>query len=403
MKSVYFNEEHEMFRATARQFFEEEAAPHADAWEHDRRIPKEIWRRMGDLGFLGIMFPEQYGGGGADIFYATVFMEELARSRMGGFVASVMVQEFIATGAILHHGTEAQKQSYLAPSITGEKVGAICISEPDAGSDVANIRTRAVKDGDHYVINGAKTWITNGVYGDFYVVACKTNPEAGSGGISLIIVDADAPGVTSTKLRKMGWHSSDTAEIAFENVRVPATNLVGVEHMGFYYIMETFGIERLSCAITSIGSCDFILEETLKYMKDREAFGRPITKFQALRHRLADLFTELEAARQLVYHTAWLFEHGENPVREASMAKMMASELQKKIADECLQFHGGFGYVEEYAIERFYRDARVGTIVAGTSEIMREIIAKVDIDGLVFPKVEARLAKAKAESGDTSR
>ncbi|MFP5500868.1 MAG: acyl-CoA dehydrogenase family protein, partial [Candidatus Sericytochromatia bacterium] len=257
--------------------------------------------------------------------------------------------------------------------------------------------------GDHYVINGAKTWITNGVYGDFYVVAAKTAPEAGSGGISLIIVDADAPGVSATKLRKMGWHSSDTAEIAFENVRVPASNLVGMENMGFYYIMETFGIERLSCAITSIGSCDFILEETLKYMKDREAFGRPITKFQALRHRLADLFTELEAARQLVYHTAWLFEHGENPVREASMAKMMASELQKKIADECLQFHGGFGYTEEYVIERFYRDARVGTIVAGTSEIMREIIAKVDIDGLVFPKVEARVAKAKAESGDASR
>lgn len=388
MTSIYFGEEHESFRRTVRQFLESEVAPYADEWEEARRIPREAFRRMGDLGLLGILFPEELGGTGASIFHALAFLEELPRSRMGGFVAAVSVQQFIATGAIHLHGTPEQKRRWLAPSIAGTTVGAIAISEPDAGSDVAAIRTTARRDGDSWVIDGAKTWITNGVEGDFVVVACRTDRDAGAGGLSLIVVEADAPGFSRSKLRKMGWHSSDTGELTFQNVRVPLGNLVGGENEGFYLIMETFVLERLVTAATSVGSARLALEETRKYVLARHAFGRPIGKFQAIRHRLADLFAELEAAAQLVYHTAWLHEKGENPVAEACMAKLLATELSKKTADECLQFFGGFGTVEEYPIERFFRDSRFGTIVAGTSEIMREVIAKATIDGFVFPKRE---------------
>ena len=388
MTSIYFGEEHESFRRTVRQFLESEVAPYADEWEGARRIPREAFRRMGDLGLLGILFPEELGGTGASIFHALAFLEELPRSRMGGFVAAVSVQQFIATGAIHLHGTPEQKRRWLAPSIAGTKVGAIAISEPDAGSDVAAIRTAARRDGDSWVIDGAKTWITNGVEGDFVVVACRTDRDAGAGGLSLIVVEADAPGFSRSKLRKMGWHSSDTGELTFENVRVPLGNLVGEENEGFYLIMETFVLERLVTAATSVGSARLALEETRKYVLERHAFGKPIGKFQAIRHRLADLYAELEAATQLVYHAAWLHEKGENPVAEACMAKLLATELSKKTADECLQFFGGFGTVEEYPIERFFRDSRFGTIVAGTSEIMREVISKVAIDGFVFPKRE---------------
>ncbi len=389
MQSIYFTPEHAAFRASVRQFIEAEVAPHASEWEEARRIPRSVFARMGDLGFLGITFPESLGGADADIFYAIAFLEELARSRMGGFCAAVAVQEFIATGAILRHGTEAQKQQFLVPSIAGRKVGAIAISEPDTGSDVAAIRTSAVREGADFLISGAKTWITNGVEGDFFVLACKTSAE-GSSGISLLAFDADRPGIRRSKLRKLGWHSSDTAELAFENVRVPASSLVGEEGMGFYYIMETFALERLATAAISVGACVVGLEETLAYMESRQAFGRPLSRFQALRHRLADLFAELEAVRQLVYHAAWLFQTGASAVTEAAMAKLLATELNKKVADECLQFHGGFGYVEEYPIERFFRDARASTIVAGTSEIMREIVAKSRIDGVTFGPVAAR-------------
>lgn len=388
MTSIYFGEEHESFRRTVRQFLETEVAPYAREWEEARRIPREAFRRMGDLGFLGILSPEEFGGTAASVFHALAFLEELPRSLMGGFVAAVSVQQFIATGAIALHGTREQKRRWLAPSIAGTEVGAIAISEPDTGSDVAAIRTSARRDGDAWVIDGAKTWITNGVEGDFVVVACRTDRDAGAGGLSLIVVEADAPGFSRTRLRKMGWHSSDTGELTFENVRVPLGNLVGGENEGFYLIMETFVLERLVTAATSVGSCRLALEETRKYVHSRQAFGRPIGKFQAIRHRLADLHAELEAAAQLVYHAAWLHEQGENPVAEACMAKLLATELSKRTADECLQFFGGFGTVEEYPIERFFRDARFGTIVAGTSEIMREIIAKAALDGVTFPKRE---------------
>lgn len=387
MRSVYFTEEHEQFRREVRRFVETEIAPHADEWEEARRIPRPIWKRLGELGYLGICLPEAHGGQGADLFFALAFLEELPRSRMGGFCAAVSVQQFIATSAILHHGSDDLKRRYLAASIRGEKVGAIAISEPDAGSDVASIRTSAVRDGDSWVLSGAKTWITNGVHGDFLVVACKTDPNAGAGGISLIAVDADTPGVTTSKLRKIGWHSSDTAEIVFENVRVPVGALVGRENRGFFYVMETFALERLVTASLSVGASVLALEETKAYMTARSAFGRPLLKFQALRHRLADLAAEMEAARQLTYHTAWMVQNGEGGTREAAMAKLVSTELNRRLADECLQFFGGYGTVEEYPIARFWRDARFSTIVAGTSEIMREIIAKTDLDGVVFPRL----------------
>jgi len=383
-RSAHFTEEHEAFRKSVRLFLEKEVAPHADAWEAERRIPRAIWKRMGELGFLGLPFPEAFGGSGADLFFSIAFLEELPRSRMGGFVAAVTVQEFIVTGAIVRHGTDEQRRRFLAPSIAGSKVGAIAISEPDTGSDVAAIRTSAVRDGEGWRLDGAKTWITNGVDGDFYVVAAKTERDAGAGGISLFAFASDLPGIKTSRLRKMGWHSSDTAEIVFEGVRLPGDALVGRENEGFRYIMETFAFERLAAAATSVGGAALCLEATLPYLRSRHAFGRPLSAFQALRHRLADLFAELEAVRHLVYHAAFLTGKGENAVRESAMAKLLASELAKKTADECLQFHGGYGTVEEYPIERFFRDARFGTIVAGTSEIMREILAKTEIDGVRF-------------------
>ena len=384
MHSVYLTEEHTLFRQAVRTFVESQFAPHAEAWEAQRRIPREAWLAMGDMGFLGLLHPPELGGGGADIFFALIFLEEMARSRMGGLSAAVAVQQFIAPGALAHHGSSAQRDKYLRASITGHAVGALCISEPDTGSDVAAIRTTAVREGDGWLINGAKTWITNGVYGDFHVVACKTDRDAGARGISLIVVDADTPGVSASKLNKMGWHASDTAEVVFERVWVPGENLIGEENRGFGYIMETFALERLVTAATALGGCDLALEDTLRYMNEREAFGRSLNQFQALRHRVADLFVEVEATRQLVYHTGWLHQQGFPAVTESSMAKLKATELQKRVSDECLQFFGGYGYVEEYPMARFYRDARVGTIVAGTTEIMREIIARAVMDRRSF-------------------
>ena len=399
MTSIYFGEEHESFRRAVRQFLEGEVAPRAREWEEARRIPRDVFRRMGDLGFLGILAPGELGGADGSIYHAIALLEELPRSRMGGFVAAVSVQQFIATGAIALHGSEEQKRRWIAPSVAGTKVGAIAISEPDTGSDVAAIRTTARRDGDSWVIDGAKTWITNGVEGDFVVVACRTAADAGAGGISLVVVEADTPGFSRSRLRKMGWHCSDTAELTFENVRVPIGNLVGAENEGFFLILETFVLERLVTAATSVGSARLALEETQKYVLSREAFGRPIGKFQAIRHRLADLHAELEAAAQLVYHAAWLHEQGGNPVAEACMAKLLATELSKRTADECLQFFGGYGTVEEYPMERFFRDARFGTIVAGTSEIMREVIAKSVVDGVVFPGRKERAAAEPADGG----
>jgi acyl-CoA dehydrogenase len=394
MDSIYFTPDHDIFRQTVRRFLEDEVAPRADEWEAARAIPRSIWKRMGELGFLGISMPEAYGGTEADVFYDVVWMEELPRSMMGGFCASVGVGQYMATAHILKHGAEDLKQRFLVPSIAGQFVGALGITEPNTGSDVAAIRTSAVRDGDDYVINGSKTFITNGFGADFVTLACKTDKNAGASGVSLIVVENDRPGFrVNRKLDKIGWHSSDTAELSFEDVRVPAANRIGEENQGFYYIMDCFQMERLFGAAVAVGGARLCLEHTRRYVAEREAFGRPIGRFQVIRHRLADLATEIEAARQLTYHTAWLHGQGKTAIRESSMAKLYATELNNRVVDQCLQFFGGFGYMEEYPIARMYRDARVGTIVAGTSEIMREIISRLMLDeGRAAPADVARAA-----------
>jgi len=402
MKSPYFTSEHDLFRQSVRQFIENEVAPHAQEWESNEAIPRYIWKRMGELGLLGLHYPEQYGGAGSGFFYSVIFTEELSRSLMGGFCAAVGVHSYMATAHIANAGSESLKQKYLVPAISGEKIGALAISEPGAGSDVANIRTTAKRIGEQYVINGSKTFITNGVYSDFVVVACKTNLSEGVSGISLIVVDRDTPGFTASKLKKMGWNSSDTGELFFDNVCVPVENLVGMEGNGFYYIMDSFQLERLIASIGSISAADIGLDLTLKYIEEREAFGKKINKFQAIRHSLADIATEIEAAKQFTYYTSWLFDQGEFAVKECSMLKLLTSELAKKAADVCLQCFGGYGYMEEFPIARLYRDARVGTIAGGTSQIMREIISKILIDEVSYRPVYTGSIQSdeKSESSD---
>ena len=380
MKWQYFTDEHELFRKTIRQFIENEVVPHAEEWEKQERIPKDIYKKMGELGYLGINFPENYGGAELDFFYTVVFLEELARCTMAGFAAAVSIQAYLSVAHIFGAGSEELKQKYVVPSIAGELVGALAITEPDAGSDVNAIRTKAVRDGDHYVINGSKTFITNGVFSDFVTAAVKTVSESGTEGMSMIVIDRDTPGFTARQLKKMGWHSSDTGELSFEDARVPAANLIGEEGMGFYYIMESFQLERLVAAILFVAGAEHCMEITLQYISERKAFGRPLNRFQVIRHKLAQIASELEASKCLTYQTCWLHQNGEHAVRECSMAKLVTSEVGKRIADECLQFFGGYGYMNEYLISRMYRDARIGTIGGGTSEIMREIISRMMID-----------------------
>lgn len=387
MSSQYFNQDHQLFRQSVRQFIEKEVIPNAEKWESERQIPKSIFQKMGDLGYLGINFSEDYGGTNADLWYSVVFLEEIARSTMGGFSTAVSVHQYMAINHIAKIGSSLLKEKYLIPAIAGEKIAALGISEPNAGSDVSAILTTAVRDGDEYVINGSKTFITNGTYGDFITLTCKTNTSAGANGVSLIVVDLNAEGISRTKLNKMGWHSSDTAEISFDNVRVPITHLIGQENAGFYYLMESLQLERLVAAIMAVAGSELSLELTIKYLHERETFGRPIAKYQAIRHKIAEMATEVDIAREFVYSTCWKFTQGEVMVKECSMAKLFTSELAKRVADGCLQFFGGFGYIEDYPICRIYRDARVGTIAGGTSEIMKEIISKIVVDGAAYQKV----------------
>ena len=389
MKSPYFTADHEVFRNTVRQFIAKEVLPHAGQWEKDEQIPRSMWKRLGELGFLGINCPEELGGTGADFFYSMAFMEELPRSNSGGFAAAVTVHQFMAMEYLRKYGGKELKFRLLGAAIAGEKIGALAITEPNTGSDVAAIRTRAVRDGDQYILNGSKTFITNGHYSDFIVVAAKTDPDAGAAGISLLVVERGALGFSSRKLKKIGWHCSDTAELTFEDVRVPLSSLLGEENRGFYYIMDCFQLERLVGAAVSVGGIDHYLGMTLQYASEREAFGRPLSRFQVIRHTIADIKARLEAVRQLTYCCAWMYANGEQAMQYCAMAKLLATELAKEAADACLQVFGGYGYMEEYPISRAFCDARVGTIVGGTSEIMREIIARFVIDGMSYQGAEA--------------
>jgi alkylation response protein AidB-like acyl-CoA dehydrogenase len=371
-----FGEEHERLRESIHAFVVKELRPHAERWE-DETFDDWVFPRMGALGLLGLSMPEAYGGQGGDYPCNLVLAEELVHSLSGGLAMGVAVHTDMATPPILAFGTEAQKQAYLAPAIRGERISCLGITEPDAGSDVAGIRTRAVRDGGDYVINGSKTYITNGHRADFIVLVTKTDPDAGYHGFTLFLVDMDAPGVTREKrLEKLGMHASDTALLAFQDVRVPASAALGEVGKGFHHIMWELQGERLIGAAGCVAGAQRVFDQTLEYARERRAFGRPIGGFQVTRHKFADMATKIEAARELVYATAWRFMNGEYPVRDISMAKLFAARMASEVADECLQIHGGAGYMREFGVERVWRDTRLNRIGAGTDEIMLEVIGR---------------------------
>jgi acyl-CoA dehydrogenase len=373
-----FGEEHEELRQTVARFVANEIAPNVEEWEAAREFPRELFGRCAELGFLGLKFPEELGGQGGTHLHDAVWVEELARSGgSGGVAAGLNAHTSIAMPPIFKFGTEEQKQRWLPAGIAGEKIGALGITEPGAGSDVASLATTAVRHGESYLVNGAKTFITNGVRADFLVCACKTSEAGGHGGISFLVLEREMPGYeVSRKLEKMGWHSSDTGEISFSDVEVPVENLLGEENGGFKLIMANFAWERLLMAIGAVGAMQKLIDMTVAYATDREAFGRPIGKFQAIRHHVAEMATKAETSRALTYNALRLFHEGRDCIQEVSMAKLMTQRAVLEIADQSLQIHGGYGYMREYGIERAVRDARLGPIGGGTDEIMKEIIGK---------------------------
>ncbi|MAY21585.1 MAG: acyl-CoA dehydrogenase [Flavobacteriaceae bacterium] len=377
----YFTEEHDFFRKSFRDFLQKEVVPHIEKWEKTGTIERFIWEKMGEMGYFGISYPEKYGGLDLDIFYMIIFLEEMQRINSGGFAAAMWAHAYLAMTHLNKEGNHDQKEKYLTPSITGEKIGCLCITEPFGGSDVGGMRSTAVKEGDHYVINGSKTFITNGVYSDYLIVAAKTAPELGNKGISIFVMDREAEGISATKLDKLGWRASDTGEIAFDNVKIPAENLMGEENEGFGYIMQHFALERLIMGVNAHARAEWALEYTIQYMKERMAFGQPISKFQALRHKVAQLSAETEVCKTFNYQVAAMLGEDQYAVKEATMSKLVSTKIADEVAYECLQLLGGYGYMEEYPMARLLRDSRLGPIGGGTSEILREIIAKMVIDG----------------------
>jgi len=379
---IYFTDEHRQFRDNLRRFIAQEIVPKADAWEEAGMVPREVLRQMGSLGFLGVRYPEQYGGSALDTVYSAILAEELGRSTFGGFAVTVTVHTDMASPHLANFGTPEQLQRWLPAVIRGEKVCAVAVTEPDAGSDVAGIRTRAVRErsseGDHWVIDGSKMFITNGVHADLYFVGAKTDPSAkGSRGISIFAVEKGTPGFrVGRALKKSGWLSSDTAELVFEGCRIPAANLLGQENKGFYQIMRNFQNERMVLGAACVGEASRAIELTLAYVRERKAFGATLWDKQAIRQRLAARAAQVEAARALVYHAAWLDAQGKECVKEVSMVKALCGELVNEVLYDCQQFHGGFGYMREAAIERMVRDARVEAIGGGATEVMLEEVAK---------------------------
>ncbi|MCH8533422.1 MAG: acyl-CoA dehydrogenase family protein [Flavobacteriaceae bacterium] len=380
MMSLYFTEEHEMFRKSLRDFLQKEVVPHIEKWEETGTIDRFIWEKFGEMGYFGINYPEKYGGLNLDLFYTMIFLEELQRINSGGFAAAMWAHSYLAMTHLNAEGSEDIKNEYLSKSISGELIGCLCITEPFGGSDVAGMRTTAEDKGDHYLINGSKTFITNGVYADYLVVAAKTNPELGAKGMSIFLLDRDYPGISATKLNKLGWRASDTAELAFDNVKVPKDRLMGEKNKGFGYIMQHFALERLIMGVNAHARAEYALEYTLGYMKDRTAFGKTIDQFQALRHRFAERTSEVEMAKQFNYSITKRLDQGDYVVKEASMSKLLSTKIADETIYDCLQFLGGYGYIEEYPLARMFRDSRLGPIGGGTSEILKEIIAKMVVD-----------------------
>lgn len=376
MERTLFEQEHQQFRQAFRKFVEREIEPHHDQWEKDGQVPKQLWRKAGEAGFLGMDVPEEYGGTGVNDFrYSAVIIEEIVKADASG--VSFSLHNDIILPYFLEYATDEQKKRWLPGMVSGELITAIAMSEPGTGSDLQGVRTTAKRDGDHYIVNGQKTFISNGLINDLVVVVTKTDPEAGHEGISLIVVERGMKGYESgRKLEKIGQHAQDTAELFFQDVRVPKENLLGGEGQGFYHLMQQLPQERLTIAVGAVAACERILDMTLEYCKERTAFGRPIGKFQNTRFKLAEIKTETHIARVFVDHCINLLNQGELSVEEAAMAKWWTTELQKRAADECLQFFGGYGYMTEYPISKAYLDTRVQTIYGGTTEIMKEIIGR---------------------------
>jgi acyl-CoA dehydrogenase len=377
-KSIYLSEEHELLRAQIRRFVDEVVRPQGEAWEEAGQIPRDVLRRMGKLGFLGMRQPVEYGGSGGDALTSALFAEELGRSTFGGFSATVLVHTDMASPHLRNSGTRAQLERWMPTIVGGEVLTAIAVTEPDAGSDVAGMRTTARRDGDHWVLDGAKLFITNGASADLVIVAARTDPRAkGSQGISMFLVERGTPGFgVGRKLEKFGWRSSDTAELVFEACRVPGDALLGTLHRGFYEIMKNFQNERLVLSGMAVGESQEALRQTIRYVRERKAFGATLWDKQAVRQRLAMLEARVEASRQLLYHSAWMLAEGTDATREVSMLKALSGELVNEVMYACQQFHGGMGYIRETAIERMVRDARVLSIGGGATEVMLEEVAK---------------------------
>jgi acyl-CoA dehydrogenase len=372
-----FQEEHEMFRKSVRKFVEKEIMPHVEEWEQAGMVPRTLFTRMGELGFLGITIPEEYGGSGLDLLSEVVLLEEIGRCGSGGVAAAIGAHIGIALPPICQFGNEDQKKRYLSQGVTGEKIFALAITEPGAGSDVASIRTRAEKHGNHYVLSGTKMFITNGCQADYAVVAAKTEPEKGHHGISLFVVDTKSTGFQAgKKLDKLGWRASDTAELVLDEVHVPAENLLGQENEGFYYIMKNFQWERICMGLNAVALAELALNAAMDYSRERKQFGVPIAHFQVLRHMMVDMAVDLEKARHMIYHAVDLYRRGRNVTTEATMAKAYATEMANRVTDKALQIHGGHGYMMEMPVQRYWRDARILTIGGGTTQIMNEILVK---------------------------
>ena len=373
-----FTAEHEALRETISRWVETEIAPNIDEWEAAREFPRELYARAGELGFLGLKYPEKLGGQGGDYVHDAVWAEELAAAgASGGVGAGLGAHTGIATPPIFRFGTPDQHERFLRPAIRGERICALGITEPGAGSDVASIRTFARSVDGGYVVNGSKTFITNGVRADYLVCACKTTEGGGHQGISFLILEREMPGYEVTrKLEKMGWHSSDTGELTFTDVEVPAENLLGEENQGFYLIMQNFAWERLLMALGAVGAMRRLLEVAIDYAGERDAFGRPIGKFQAIRHKIAELGVKAEVGRALAYHALRTYVAGDDAIADVVKAKLYTQRACVEVADECVQILGGYGYMREYGVERALRDARLGPIGGGTDEVMKEILGK---------------------------
>jgi len=377
---MYFTEEHEAFRASFKDFLQKEVVPHINKWEKEGSIERFIWKKFGEMGYFGLNTPEEFGGLNLDLFYTVVFLEELQKINSGGFAAAIWAHEYLAMTHLIEEGDTFIKNKYLAPSISGEMVGCLCITEPFGGSDVAGMRSTAIKKGDTYILNGSKTFITNGVFSDYLIVAAKTDPSDKHKGISLFVVDRDSKGLTATSLDKLGWKASDTGEIAFDNVEIPAQNLLGDEGKGFPYIMQHFALERLIMGVNAHARAEFSLDYAINYMKEREAFGKSLDKFQALRHKIVEMASRVDMCKEYNYSITKRLDQGQYVVKEATMSKLLSTKMADEVIYDALQMLGGYGYMEEYPMARLLRDSRLGTIGGGTSEILKEIIAKIVID-----------------------